>query len=234
MSVYLTISTSLVSVLIAVFAILPFIFSVSYATINQTENNNATTTASLTDSNPSIGLPNAINFTGNASDLLNLDNLLNDTLVGNTVANQDLASIAQLSGNEKVVISANFSSKPSSFPTDYSITGKPLILIDGEPLNFEYPVDTNDEIVLSDILMSMRASIKVNSNVSSGNFENNVYQIRVFSNPDDITEHPNGTKTYVNSPNNIEHIDLDGSFYYEMTSIASLYPNGTGVLKANN
>lgn len=102
MSVYLTISTSLVSALIAFFAILPSIFSVSYATINQTENNNATTTASLTDSNPSIGLPNAINFTGNASDLLNLDNLLNDALVGNTVANQDSASIDQLSGNEKV------------------------------------------------------------------------------------------------------------------------------------
>ena len=234
MSVSLTISSSLVSVLIAVFAFLPFIFDASHATINQTENNNATTTASLPDSNPSIELPNAINFTGNASDLLNLDNLLNGTLVNNTVANQDLASIAQLSGNEDIVILANFSSKPGSFTTDYIITGKPLILIDGEPLNFEYPVDTNDEIVLSDILMSMRASIKINGDVSSGNFENNVYQIRVFSNPDNITEHPNGTKTYVNSPNNIEHIDLDGSFYYEMTSFASLYPNGTGVLKANN
>lgn len=213
---------------------MPSIFGVSYTTINQTENNNATTTPSLTGSNPSIELPNAINFTGNASDLLNPDNLLNNTLVDNTVANDDLASIAQLSGNENVVILANFSSKSGSFPTDYSITGKPIILINEEPLNFEYPVDTNDEITLSDILMSMRASIKVNNNVSSGNFENNVYQIRVFSNPDNITEHPNGTKTYVNSPNNIEHIDLDGSFYYEMTSFASLYPNGTGVLKANN
>ncbi len=81
--------------------------------------------------------------------------------------------------------------------------------------------------------MSMQSSIKVNSNVSSDNSQNNVYK-RVFSNPDSITEYPNGTKTYVNNPNNIEHIDLDRSFDYEMTSFASSYTNGTGILKANN
>jgi hypothetical protein len=54
----------------------------------------------------------------------------------------------------------------------------------------------------------------------------------VFSNPYNITGHPNETKTYVNSPNRVEHVDLDGTFYYEAISYALLRPDGTGVLKA--
>ncbi len=66
------------------------------------------------------------------------------------------------------------------------------------------------------------------------NFEKGVYQNRVFSNPYNITEYHNGTKTYVNSPNNMDHIDLDGSFNHEITSFASLYPNTPDIMKANN
>jgi len=60
------------------------------------------------------------------------------------------------------------------FQTDYNIIVKPTISIDGKPLDFEYPVDNNDEITLSDILMSMRASIKVNNKATPNN-ENSIY-----------------------------------------------------------
>ena len=228
------------SVFMTVLAAFPAVFNVAYASVNQTEN--ATTSLSsssspLTDSNSSFELPGAFDFTANNSGtILNPDNQ-NNNIENSVAVDNNQTDITQLSGNEKVVVAANFTSKPNGSPDDHNIKGKPIILIDEKPLNFEYPVDTNDEITLSDMLMSMRASIKVISNSSTtanNNNENNVHQIRVFSNPDNITELTNGTKTYANSPNNVEHIDMDGTFYNEIASTARLYPNGTGFLKANN
>jgi hypothetical protein len=225
----LAICTSLLYVFTTIFSIFIVIPDLSYASPNQTKN--ITTATSLTGLNSSFESPNVFNSTFNQR-TLNPD-IQNNNTTDSTIADNGLTNITHLSGNEKVYIAANFTSKPNTFQSDYNITGKPIISIDGKPLDFEYPVDNNDEITLSDILMSMRASIKVNNNATPNN-ENSIHQIRVFSNPDNITEYPNGTKTYVNSPNKIEHIDLDGTFYYEPNTYAFLRPNGTGVLKANN
>jgi hypothetical protein len=223
-------STSFLSVFTAICSILMVIPDISYASPNQTIN--VITATSVTGLNSSFESPDGFNSTFNQR-TPNPDSQNNNT-GDNTIADNGLTNITQLSGNEKVVIKANFTLKPNSFQADYNITGKPTITIDGKHLDFEYPVDNNDEITLSDILMSMRASIKVNYNTTTPNNENTIHQIRVFSNPDNITELPNGTKTYVNSPNKIEHIDFDGTFYYEPTSYALLRPDGTGFLKANN
>ena len=225
----LAIFTSLLSVFTAIFSIFIVIADLSYASPNETKN--ITTATSLTGLNSSFESPNVFNSTFNQR--TPSADIQNNNTIDNTIADNGLINITHLSGNEKVFIAANFTSKHNTFQSDYNITGKPIISIDGKPLDFEYPVDNNDEITLSDILMSMRASIKVNNNATPNN-ENTIHQIRVFSNPDNITEYPNGTKTYVNSPNKIEHIDLDGTFYYEITSFALLRPDGTGVLKANN
>ncbi len=226
----LAIFASFLSVFTAICSILMVIPDITYASPNQTRN--VTTATSVTGLNSSFGSPDGFNstFSQRTPNPGSQDNDTGD----NTTADSGSADIAQLSGSEKVVISANFTSKPSSLQADYNITGKPAITIDGKHMDFEYPVDNNDEITLSDILMSMRASIKVNDNTTTPNNENTIHQIRVFSNPDNITEHANGTKTYVNSPNRIEHIDLDGTFYYEPTTYALLRPDGTGFLKANN
>jgi hypothetical protein len=223
-------STSFLSVFAAICSVFMVIPDFSYASLNQTRN--VTTAIPVTGLNSSFGSPDGFNSTFSQR-TPNPDSQDNNT-GDNTIANSGSADIAQLSGNEKVVISANFTSKPSSFQADYNITGKPTITIDGKHVDFEYPVDNNDEITLSDILMSMRASIKVNNNTATPNNENTIHQIRVFSNPDNITEHTDGTKTYENSPNRIEHVDLDGTFYYEPTTYALLRPDGTGFLKANN
>jgi hypothetical protein len=223
-------STSFLSVFAALCSVFMVIPDISYASPNQTRN--VTTTTSVTGLNSSFGSPDGFNSTFSQR-TPNPDSQNNST-GDNTIADSGSADIAQLSGNEKVVISANFTLKPSSLQADYNITGKPTITIDGKHVDFEYPVDNNDEITLSDILMSMRASIKVNNNTATPNNENTIHKIRVFSNPDNITEHPDGTKTYVNSPNRVEHIDLDGTFYYEPTTYALLRPDGTGFLKANN
>jgi hypothetical protein len=234
MSKPLPVSLSILSVLITVFAVFFAISNVSYASVNPGEN--ATTSSPTpTNSNSTLGLSGVFNSSNNSnySNLNQGTQNSNKELHDNTMSNTSLTNITQLSGNEKVSITANFASKPGGSQTDYNITGKPIILIDGKPMDFEYPVDNNDEITVSDMLMSMRASIMVNDTSPSTN-ENNVYQIRVFSNPDNITKQPNGTKTFANSPNNIEYLDMDGTFYYEETSYAVLYPNGTGILKANN
>jgi hypothetical protein len=61
----------------------------------------------------------------------------------------------QLVGTEQIIITVNFSSKHIGRAADYKIEGKPLILIDNKTLIFEYSVDNNDEICISDMYMTM-------------------------------------------------------------------------------
>ena len=156
---------------------------------------------------------------------------------GNNSDVEGMMDINSLSGDEKISVFANFSPKPSGLLNDYTIDGRPTILINDVPLEFEYPVDNNDDVTLSDILMSMKATIRINSSSSNetlGGDNNDIYQIRVFANPENISESDDGTKEYITGPNNVEHIQLHNTFYYNIVSEAILYKNGFGNLKAYN
>lgn len=183
----------------------------------------------MTNANSSLGLSTSSMLAQNGT------NTSEDTFNGNNSDNNDNVNATQLSGDEKVSITANFLPKPLGLPNDYIIEGKPAISINGITWDFEYPIDNNDDISLTDILMSMKATIKVNSNSNSIETDgDDVYQVRIFANPENVTESSDGTKRYWTGPNNIEHIQLHDTFYYNIVSDAAVYPNGSGFLKAYN
>ena len=183
----------------------------------------------MTNANSSLGLSTSSMLAQNGT------NTSEDTFNGNNSDNNDNVNATQLSGDEKVSITANFLPKPLGLPNDYIIEGKPAISINGITWDFEYPIDNNDDISLTDILMSMKATIKVNSNSNSIETDgDDVYQVRIFANPENVTESSDGTKRYWTGPNNIEHIQLHDTFYYNIVSEAAVYPNGSGFLKTYN
>ncbi|MEJ7642484.1 MAG: hypothetical protein WKF36_09870 [Candidatus Nitrosocosmicus sp.] len=183
----------------------------------------------MTNANSSIGLSSLSMLAQNGT------NTSEGTFNGNNSDNNDNFNATQLSGDEKVSISANFLPKPAGLPNDYVIEGRPAISINGITWDFEYPIDNNDGISLSDILMSMTATIKVNSNSNSNETGgDDVYQVRIFANPENVTESSDGTKRYWTGPNSIEHIQLHDTFYCNIVSEAVVYPNGSGFLKAHN
>ncbi|MDQ2686152.1 MAG: hypothetical protein M3Y25_09970, partial [Thermoproteota archaeon] len=105
----------------------------------------------------------------------------------------------------------------------------PLIVIDGVPLNYEYMNDSADEATISDMLISLRASIKLdNSTVSIPE------QLRIFSNPSNVTENPDGSRTYINDATTIDNLEIAGVIFSEATTMAIVYPNGTGTLNSTN
>jgi hypothetical protein len=105
-----------------VFSIFIVVPDVPHASPNQTKN--FTTSTPVTGLNPSFESPGLSNSTREQS-TPNPDSQINNT-IDNTIADNDLTDIAQLSENEKVVIAVNFfTSKSHAFQTDYSITGKP-------------------------------------------------------------------------------------------------------------
>ena len=128
----------------------------------------------------------------------------------------------QLSGTENVTVIANFSSKPMGLETDYAISEKPIILVDNTSLDYEYMNDPSDEITISDMLVSLRANIKLNNSTTSFPL-----QLRVFSNPTNITEKADGSKTYINTPTMIENLEIGGVIFSETRAIANESSNGT-------
>lgn len=111
----------------------------------------------------------------------------------------------QLVGTEQIIIMVNFSSKPIGLAADYKIEGKPLILIDNKTLIFEYSIDNNDEICISDMYMAMWAIIGINDPVD----DSNIIHPRVLSNPANITNNTDGSKTYSNNPKRVGHVEID-------------------------
>jgi hypothetical protein len=202
-------------------------FPVYAQTINSTNTSTQAGPSEVTNSNSSFGLSPLSGLAQNAT--LTGEYNLN----GNNSNDDDIINATQLSGDEKVSIYANFMPKPIGLPNDYAISGKPAISINDIPLDFEYPVDNNDDVTLSDILMSMKATIKVNlgSNGTDGG-DDDAYQVRIFANPENVTEGPDGTKNYMTGPNPVEHIQLHDTFYYNIVSEAMVYPNGSGFIKA--
>lgn len=205
-------------------------------TVNLDEMSNSTgnTTMTLTPNNPVVNLElpeDIVNLLGSAPPLadeqqqLNItENLTNtnDTMVLTT-------NETQLSGTENVTVLANFTSKPFGLETDYAISGKPLIIVENIPLNYEYLNDPADEITISDMLVSMRASIKLDNSSTAL-----PVQLRVFTNPSNVTENPDGSRTFVNDPTTLENMEVGGTIFSEAKAVATVYPNGTGTLNATN
>ena len=184
--------------------------------------NASTLDLNLNLSNSTLGL---INNTPLSEQFASMDNLTNVTGTAGSIVND-----TQLTGTENVTLVANFSSKPVGLDTDYLIVGKPKVLINNVPLTYEFLNDTSDEITITDILISMRATIKLDNSTGSAL---PVY-MKVFSNPVNTTQNPDGSKTIINSPNLVENIEIGGVIFSDASTSVKLYPNGTGTLRANN
>jgi len=202
-------------------------------TMNLDEMSNSTgnATISLTPNSNSINLdlPDTIvDLLGSAPPLADQQNITenltntNDTMIMTT-------NETQLSGTENVTIVANFTSKPLGLETDYTITGKPVIIVDDIPLSYQYLNDPTDEITISDILISMRASIKLDNSSTAL-----PVQLRVFANPTNVTENVDGSRTFVNDPTNLENMEIAGVIFSEAKAVATIYSNGTGTINATN
>jgi len=199
---------------------------------NITNSSNSSLIPSLVLSNAStqsLELPNStlglINTTTLSEQFASMDNLTNANGTGGTILND-----TQLTGTENITLVANFSSKPVGLDTDYQITSKPLILINDVPLTYEYLNDTSDEITITDILISMRATVKLDNSTTSAL---PVY-LKVFSNPVNTTQNADGSQTIINSPNLVENIEIGGVIFSDASTNIKLYPNGTGSLRVNN
>ena len=184
--------------------------------------NASTLDLNLNLSNSTLGL---INTTSLSEQFANMDNLTNVTGTNGSFVND-----TQLSGTENVTLIANFSSKPVGLETDYMIVGKPLVLVNDVPLTYEFLNDTSDEITVTDILISMRATVKLDNSTTSAL---PVY-IKVFSNPVNTTQEADGSRTIINTPNLVENIEIGGVIFSDTSTSVKLYPNGTGTLRANN
>lgn len=189
--------------------------------------------SSQLDTNNSAMIPtNTVDTTTNISTIFTSD--VNSTIENNqALVNNSATGLSnnlQLDGTEKVEISAKFKSKPLGLATDYSIIGKPQIKINGETFEYQYLNDTNDEITVSDIMMSLRATGKLN-NASDTDLP---LEIRVFSNPVNSTENTNNSQTIMNEPNRVENIEIGGVIYPEILTIVKLFENGTGILNSRN
>ncbi len=196
-------------------------------------NSTGNTTVTLTPDSDSINLDlhdSILDLLGSAPPLAdqqqqniteNLTNT-NNTMVIST-------NETQLSGTENITVIANFSSKPLGLETDYAISEKPIILVDNTTLNYEYMNDPSDEITISDMLLSLRASIKMDNSTTSLPL-----QLRVFSNPTNVTENTDGSRTYINDPTPIENLEIGGVIFSETRTIATVYSNGTGTFNSTN
>jgi hypothetical protein len=135
---------------------------------NSTNSSNSSLIPSLVLSNAStqsLELPKStiglINTTTLTEQFASIDKLTNANGTGGIILND-----TQLTGTENITLVANFSSKPVGLDTDYQITSKPLILINDVPLTYEYLNDTSDEITITDILISMRATVKLDNSTT--------------------------------------------------------------------
>jgi hypothetical protein len=194
-------------------------------------NSTANTTATLTPdtSSGNLDLPDDIlELLGSAPpQAFELDIPEDVTDINTTIVTT--TNETQLAGTENVVVLANFTSKPVGLETDYAISEKPIILVDNTTLNYEYMHDPADEITISDMLISLRAIIKMDNSTTSL-----PVQLRVFSNPTNITENADGSITYINDPTPLENLEIGGVIFSETTTIATVYSNGTGTLNSTN
>ncbi|MDR4489476.1 MAG: hypothetical protein R2685_01045 [Candidatus Nitrosocosmicus sp.] len=199
--------------------------------LDSLSNSTTNTTVTLTPNTNSINLdlPDSIlDLLGSAPPSADQNTIIeNLTNTNNTVVMT--TNETQLSGTENVTVIANFTSKPMGLETDYAISEKPLILVDNTSLNYQYMNDPSDEITISDMLISLRANIKLDNSSTSL-----PVQLRMFSNPTNVTENADGSRTYINNPTVIENLEIGGVIYSEIRTIATVYTNGMGTLNATD
>jgi hypothetical protein len=137
--------------------------------------------------------------------------------------------VTKLTGKEKIEISGNIKIIGYLALDDYyKFVDKPIIKIDGQPLDFEYPVDTNDDVVVDETLISIAITVKAPLSDTT----TKVLDIDLYSNPDTIKDNLNGSKTYVNKPNKLgEHINIGNIFYDNVTSSTTV-DGSKGFIKA--
>ena len=188
---------------------------------------------------PESNLTNIPSTTQEDSNLTDLSNMLlseEEASIANSSSTLNNSQISfannmQLTGTEQIQIETNFSSKPFGLSTDYKIDDKPVVIIDNQSLDFDYPIDNNDEVSVSDMLLSMRATIKVDNATTSNN--DDIIQIIVSSYPENITESSNGSTSYVNSPNRLDYFEINGVGYPNIKAAAILdIANGNGTFRA--
>jgi hypothetical protein len=195
-------------------------------------NSTGNTTVTLTPDSGSVNLdlPDSIlDLLGSAPPLADQQQNITENLTNTNNTMVMTTNETQLSGTENITVMANFSSKPLGLETDYAISGKPIILVDNTTLNYEYMNDPSDEITISDMLLSLRASIKLDNSTTSLPL-----QLRVFSNPTNVTENTDGSRTYINDPTPIENLEVGGVIFSETSTIATVYSNGTGTFNSTN
>ncbi len=212
-------------------ATIPAIATNNTLNLDEMSNSTGNATITLTPNNTIVNLElpeSIVDLLGSAPPLADQQNITanltntNDSMVLTT-------NETQLTGTENVTILANFTSKPFGLETDYTISQKPVIIIDGTPLNYEYLNDPTDEITISDILISMRASIKLDNSSNAL-----PVQLRVFTNPSNVTENPDGSRTFINDPTTLENLEIAGTIFSEAKTVATVHPNGSGTLNATN
>ena len=192
-------------------------------------NSSISTSSGSSSGAVNLDLPQSIvDLLGSAPPLADQQNITeNLTSTNNTVVMT--TNETQLAGTENVTILANFTSKPLGLETDYAISEKPIIIVNNVPLNYQYMNDPTDEVTITDMLISLRASIKLDNSSSALPL-----QLRVFSNPTNVTENADGSRTYINDPTNIENMEIAGVIFSEARTTSTIYPNGTGTLNATN
>ncbi|HYO05764.1 MAG TPA: hypothetical protein VER14_02135 [Phototrophicaceae bacterium] len=193
-------------------------------------NSTANTTVTLTPDSGlvNLDLPDSIlALLGSAPPLADQQNITENLTNTNNTMVTTTTNETQLLGTENVTVIANFSSKPLGLTTDYAISEKPIILVDNTTLNYEYMNDPSDEITISDMLVSLRASIKLDNSTTSLPL-----QLRVFSNPTNITENADGSRMYINDPTPLENLEIGGVIFPEIRTFAKVYSNGTGILNS--
>ena len=201
------------------------------ASLDSLVNSTANTTDTLTPDTGSVNLDlpdDILELLGSAPPVADQQDLPeNLTSTNNTTVMT--TNTTQLSGTENVAVIANFHSKPLGLETDYAISEKPIILVDNTTLNYEYMNDPSDEITISDMLVSLRASIKMDNSTTSLPL-----QLRVFSNPTNITDNADGSSTYINDPTPLENMEIGGVIFSEIRTVATVYSNGTGTLNSTS
>lgn len=192
-------------------------------------NSTANTTVTLTPGSGSVNLdlPDSILKLLGSAPLMAIQQNITENLTNTNNTMVTTTNETQLLGTENVAVIANFSSKPLGLATDYAISEKPIILVDNTTLNYEYMNDPSDEITISDLLVSLRASIKLDNSTTSLPL-----QLRVFSNPTNITENADGSRTYINDPTPLENLEIGGVIFPEIRTFAKVYSNGTGILNS--
>ncbi len=140
--------------------------------------------------------------------------------------------ITKLTGDENVVIIGNISAKSDPAPINeynaYKFDTKPIIKINGQDLDYEYPIVTYDVVTVEDTVthISMKTKFKLSET------ETKILNVGSYAETDIIKENPDGSKTYINKPGN-GYITIGDGHYTNISSVATINEDRSkGFIKA--